>query len=241
MHSVKSSKGKSVDWDSQSQQSLTLSEYDYMASEGCSFRSPRTFIPPELPPARYQHAELPNSYDYAPRQHAPPQNSHSQYWPGQSDGWAPAFRYDDRDGKGEQEMAQARSEEGDSVVSSGRASSTAPSTWDSTSTCSDATVSTMRGTIPPPSVTSNASTAPSRHSNLSTVETHIHRQTSARQRHELPCEFCGQLFFADDDLAWKDHTETHLGNSYPARVRCCEYEVLETQVAPRALERRANL
>lgn len=99
------------------------------------------------------------------------------------------------------------------------------SNWDTVSHHSASTDATAQGSMFSLSSrsSSGASSAPSQGSN---VDTHINMQAPPRQRYQLPCEFrsrgCNQSFNGDEEREWIEHTEGHLGGSFPSKLKCCE-------------------
>lgn len=72
-----------------------------------------------------------------------------------------------------------------------------------------------------------ASSAPSDLSHQTDVNNTIHRQAVPNQRYELPCELrnltgCQMVFPGDDEHGWMDHVESHLGGTFPSKLRCCK-------------------
>ncbi|KAG8165529.1 hypothetical protein KVR01_004081 [Diaporthe batatas] len=67
--------------------------------------------------------------------------------------------------------------------------------------------------------------APSRVAHYTDVNSTINRQAAPTQVYELPCELrnitgCNVVFAGDDERAWMDHIESHLGGSFPVKFRC---------------------
>lgn len=73
---------------------------------------------------------------------------------------------------------------------------------------------------PPPST---ASTPPPRY-NFDNVNTQINSQRPANQRYQLPCEVqgCNASFAGDEETLWIEHTEGHLGGTFPSKLLCCK-------------------
>lgn len=100
--------------------------------------------------------------------------------------------------------------------------------WDTMSRGSTSTTTTAQRSIFSSDTmsTGGASSVPSRHSRVSNVDTHINRQPPPHQRYQLPCEFrsfgCTKVFNGDEDFEWRNHTEDHLGGSFPSKLKCCE-------------------
>ncbi|KAG8164421.1 hypothetical protein KVR01_006339 [Diaporthe batatas] len=70
-----------------------------------------------------------------------------------------------------------------------------------------------------------ASSAPSRTSHHTDVNSTINRQAAPNQVYELPCELrdltgCNVVFPGDDEHGWMDHVESHLGSTFPSKLRC---------------------
>lgn len=216
MQNDKPSKGKGTadDWDIQSLQSLSLSDYgDYndCVPRSTSFDHLESLISAPFQTAGQQYTK-PTNYHHDPN---PPAYQDAAS-PAVGTGYDPYIDFMSRGYTG----SAADYGETASTMSAGAASSVyRGSDWDAASQTSHASASTARGTR---TVASSVSSAPSRHSQRSTVETHIARQAPLRQRYQLQCEVCSQMFDGDDDYAWKEHTEAHLGGTLPSRLKCCE-------------------
>ncbi|KUI57690.1 hypothetical protein VP1G_05028 [Cytospora mali] len=93
-------------------------------------------------------------------------------------------------------------------------SSSAPSTYaSSVYAASTTSASTARSSIVPPMYETN------------NVNHHIAQQPRAQNRYRLPCEFrdltsCPMEFDGDEEREWREHHETHLRGSFPAKLKC---------------------
>lgn len=73
-----------------------------------------------------------------------------------------------------------------------------------------------------------ATTAPARY-NMNDINFPVNTQATTTQRYELPCEIrgCDVVYHGDEEDEWIRHTESHLGGTFPSKLRCCELSIPE--------------
>lgn len=202
-------KGKSRDLSTQSANSDDNVGFDY------AYAAPRTS-------ATEPWAVLPQTY--LPDQVYPPDEHYSLDANGQSPGNNSSQPWSD-DGNlslSGLNISGAELLNYTSNMSSG-VSISANSNWDvlSSAASSYAPSYAPRSAHQPPST---ASSPPPRY-NFDNVNTQINSQRPANQRYQLPCEIqgCNESFAGDEEAIWVEHTEGHLGGSFPPKLLCCKY------------------
>lgn len=197
-------KGNSNEWDYQSFQSLSLSDY-------ADFSTPRG---------------NPMDFSSTPAQ-APMGQTYTQSTNYVHDANGLGQTYADFLSQSPEAMmaTDVRGGSDPSVRNSG-SSTYSSQNWDTLSHSSTSHRSIASANTSFSSATS-VSSAPSR---FSDVDTHIHRMGPPRQRYQLPCEFgalgCARVFAGDEQAEWISHTESHLGGTYPSKVKCCQSSCL---------------
>lgn len=79
---------------------------------------------------------------------------------------------------------------------------------------------------------SRATTAPPRY-DANNVNSHIITPSTTTQRYELPCEVrgCAVVYHGDEDDEWIRHTEAHLGETFPSKLRCCKLSMSGSELS----------